>query len=82
MPTPIRAATGMPTPKPTPRAVVLDFLAGSASTGAVGVDDALALEPEDPVAALAVDAGGEALEVAAEEVEEEVAEVVEVRVCV
>lgn len=58
MPTPMRAATGMPTPNPTPRAVVLDFFSGSAAGTAddVDVDEALAVGAEDPAVGTAVEA--------------------------
>lgn len=79
MPTPMRAAAGMPTPKPTPRAVVLDFFSSSAAGGAVvvDVDEGLAVDAEDPAVAsadealLEIDADTDALDViAAEETEE------------
>lgn len=61
MPTPMRAATGMPTPNPAPRAVVLDFFSGSAAGAAADVDVAdndemLAVGTEDPVVAIVVKA--------------------------
>lgn len=37
----MRAATGMPTPKPTPRAVVLDFFAVSAAGVGMEVEEGL-----------------------------------------
>jgi hypothetical protein len=78
MPTPMRAATGMPTPNPTPRAVVLDFFSGSAAGAAVDVDEALVTGAEDPAvgtaveALLEVDADTGALDVTAIEEAEEV----------
>lgn len=74
----MRAAAGMPTPKPTPRAVVLDFFSGSAAGEAVDidVDKGLAVDAEDPAVAsaealLEIDADTDALDViAAEETEE------------
>jgi hypothetical protein len=61
MPTPMRAATGMPTPSPTPRAVVLDFFSGSAAGAAVDVDEALVTGAEDPAVGTAVGTAVEAL---------------------
>ena len=86
MPTPMRAATGMPTPKPTPRAVVLDFFSGSAAGVAedVEVDEVVATDAEVPAVGTAEEAlfdpDTDALDVAA--VEEAVEEAVEVCVCV
>jgi hypothetical protein len=84
MPTPMRAATGMPTPKPIPRAVVFDFLSGAATGTAVDVevDEAVPAGAEDPAVGAAVealfeaDADIDALDAAAVE------EVDEVWVCV
>lgn len=89
MPTPSSAATGMPTPRPTPNAVVLDFFAGSAAGADVEVADAPALDAEEPAedaefeplfdadadADAAADADANALVVATEEEVEEAAEV-------
>ena len=78
----------MPTPKPTPRAVVLDFSCGSAAGAAVDVDvdDALVAGAEDPAvgatmeALLDADAETDALDAAA--VEDGVDEAAEVWVWV
>jgi len=73
----------MPTPRPTPRAVVLDFFAGSASVAAVDVAAALALAAEEPVKATAVDALADAIAEALDVMtEEEVEELEDVCVCV
>lgn len=76
----------MPTPRPTPRAVVLDFFAGSASVGAVDVAAAPALVAEEAVEATAVDAPVdatvEAPDVTTEEEADEVEELEDVCVCV
>lgn len=86
MATPMRAATGIPTPRPTPRAVVLDFFAGSASLEGVEVDAEPALEADDAVEAAAVDAPADAdagaPDVATEAEVEEAEELVDVCVCV
>lgn len=75
-PKPISAATGMPTPSPTPRAVVLDSFAGSASTGLL-VAVVPALDADDSVETVTVDVVEEG--VADEGVVEKI---VEVWVCV
>lgn len=77
IPTPTSAATGMPIPKPTPRAVVLDFLFGSVAGEAVDVDPAVKAAVE---ALLDPDADKDALDVVA--IEDDVGEAAEVWVCV
>ena len=87
MPTPKRATTGIPTPKPTPRAVVFVFFAGSmAGVGAaveegLEVADVLLVDADEPTKNIAlveeplVDALGE------DAVEEEAEEAMDVWVC-
>jgi hypothetical protein len=75
----MRAATGMPTPRPTPRAVVFDFLDGSATGDDVDVADAPAFDAADPAEDIIVEALAvvdvDALVVATEEAVEEAADV-------
>lgn len=73
IPTPIRAATGIPTPRPTPRAVLLDFLPASASAEGVDVAEVFALDAADAVEATASDvlADAELLDVANAVLEED-----------
>lgn len=50
MPTPMRAAMGIPTPRPTPRAVVLGFFAGSKAGVVMEVEERSAVKERLEVA--------------------------------
>jgi hypothetical protein len=87
IPTPRRAATGMPIPRPTPRAVVFDFFAGSATevgTAEVEVGDAPVFNAEEPTEDdVPMETVDDALDVVAiDEDDENVEEAADVWVCV